>query len=102
MPGVATLVTMARLACVAAILACLLVCVFAAPQHVGIDSDRIYTPGDLGELQIAIAYEKCRNTPGCDTSAFSNPTSAVQCKVSATRITIVLFTHRPSTLFLVA
>lgn len=87
--GVATLVTMARLASVAATLVCVLVCVFAAPQQFRIDPDRIYTPSDLRELQIAIAYEKCLNTPGCDTSAFSHPSGSVKCKVSTTRITII-------------
>lgn len=98
LPGVAPPVTMARLASVAATLAWILVCVFAAPQQFRIDPDRIYTPGDLKELQIAIAYEKCLNTPGCDTSIFSNPSGAVKCKVSTT---IVLLTHGHSILFLV-
>ncbi|KAK4300975.1 hypothetical protein Pmani_026847 [Petrolisthes manimaculis] len=60
-----------RLASVAAGLACVLSCVVAAPQEIRLDPTRIYTPGDLKELQIAIAYEKCLNTPGCDTSVRS-------------------------------
>ncbi|XP_053633869.1 uncharacterized protein [Cherax quadricarinatus] len=38
--------------------------VMATPQ--GIDPHRIYTPDDLEELNAAIAYEKCLETPGCN------------------------------------
>lgn len=64
-------------------LACLLVCVLAAPQEFTIDTDRIYTPDDLRELQIAIAYEKCVNTPGCDTSIYSYVHEQAQCQEGA-------------------